>query len=148
MLRWATILAVTAATALPVAAQFQADIGPEQMRQMMKAPAVLDLAVGEVGIMNFPRFCIEGTSVMVYARHGLGVQLSDYGVSFKVRREPGGSVSLTSQVGAKSSQTLQEAIGQSFIDPVPCGEIYGTDVIPVMSIDGKTQLSEIVVAQP
>lgn len=147
------LLATTAALALftlPSAAQFQVDVSPEEMRLLMKSPAIIDLAVGEVGLTAYPRFCTTDDGVMIYSRHGLLEETSEYGITYRVRREPGRMVSLTSVVGAKSSSKPEEAIAKSFTDPVPCGSMWFplSDYIQVKSIDGKTRLRDFVHQAP
>lgn len=120
------------------------------MRELRKTPAIVDLAVGEVGITAFARFCIHQGGAYLYSRHGLVEAAGDYGVYYRVRREPGGAVSLTSVVGSKSSQTAADALASSFTDPIPCESTNYPldDFIPVATIDGKSRISEIVTKVP
>ncbi|ODT72203.1 MAG: hypothetical protein ABS75_05265 [Pelagibacterium sp. SCN 63-23] len=146
------ILAAAAFTilTLPSLVQFQADLSPDEMRDLRKTPAVVDLAVGEVGLIPYIRFCIHQGGVYTYGRQGLVESAGEYGVYYRVRREPDGAVSVTSVVGAKSSQTAADALALSFTDPSSC-EITNyplDDFIPVATIDGKSRISEIVTKTP
>lgn len=149
-MRTITAIAVLALFSIPAAAQFQVDVPPEEMRRLMKSPAIGDLAVGEVGLTAYPRFCTSDDGVRIYSRHGLLEESSDYGITYRVRREPGGMVSLTSVVGAKSSSKPDDAIAKSFTDPVPCASMWFplSDSIQVKSIDGKTRLRDFVTQVP
>jgi hypothetical protein len=138
-------------SACPAAAQFQVDLSPSEMRLLLNKPAIVDLAVGEVGIATHIRFCTLGTAAMVYSREGLAQSASEFEVSYEVRREPSNAVSLTTMVETGLGQNAtSDAIARTFTDPTKCEQTgYPMeDFIQLLSIDGNTSLSQIMPPKP
>ena len=138
------IVAALAAFATPAAAQFVADVPADEIRRTEQRPAVMDMAVGEVGL-TLPRLCLDDNAVYISGRTPLLEKAMDFTVMVRVRREPGGKASLTSEVGKDSTVTARENWVRTFVDMVECeNSMYDADdLLPVSTIDGLSALRQL-----
>lgn len=129
-------------------AQFQADISASEVRSKLSRPIILDLAVGEVGIVSYPNFCIQDGNVYLAGDSGLAPERSPYSASYIVKREPGNSVSVLIEMGKKSEK---KSLNETLIDFVLGASFKECSQYPVKkealmmlsTINGYSKFSEI-----
>jgi hypothetical protein len=93
---------------VPATAQFQLDMQAEEIRRAEVRPAVIDLAVGEAGL-TLPRLCDdEHGSLFISGRTPLLETSMNFTVMARVKRTPGGTVVITSEVGTDASVDARE----------------------------------------
>lgn len=146
-MRFVAALALVAGLTAPAAAQFSVDVTADEMRRINATPAVVDLAVGEVGLVEYPAFCVDGGKLQLYARTALAEDLSEYGVGYRAKRESGGAVALETVIGAKADTTVSSHMRRAFLDPRECSALalnLANDILPVSTIDGQDSLRAIV----
>jgi hypothetical protein len=138
---------VAALGSAPVLAQFRLDLPPDQVRKANGDLVVADLAVGEVAIVVSPLLCSDGDRLHIAARTLLSTTPLEYGVNWRVRREPGDTVSVALQLGVRAGDTTTRSHLVSALHNAPdCALVrqLGRDatLFGISSVDGAATLSE------
>lgn len=125
--------------------QFQVDMAQDQIRKAIGELALSDLGVGEVANVSYPAVCLESGLLFVSTQQLLAESANDYGVNWRVRREPGNAVSVTLEVGKSAvDTTIESYLGNLAYNATSCdafrlvgrGEVYA-----VVSFNGIERLS-------
>lgn len=133
--------------AAPAAADFTLDMTSAEIRSAAARPAVIDLAVGESGILDFAYLCSDGDGLYLYALSRLSQERSEYGVNYVVTREPDGRAALKVAAGAQAKVSPGESVLDVLITAVHVGcstlsESSG-DLLRITSINGLASATEV-----
>ena len=139
------IVGVLSCTA-PTLGQFSVDRTPSEIRRQLGTPALLDLAVGEVGLLVGLSMCTsDDRRLYVYANAPLASSRYDYSINWEAKKEPGGTVAITGAPGSGATSTAEASVFQLMNDIRSCGgDIYPVEwLLPISTINGKTSLSAL-----
>jgi len=141
---FATVLVLSTTNA---SAQFAFDMSADELRAATGKLAVGDLSVGEVGIA-YPTFCTKDGVLFGSSQDQLSESASDYGVNFRIKREPGSALSIQATKGSLATQFVREAVLLKLTGIAPC-QFYessglGTPFLQITSINGLTKLTDII----
>lgn len=137
------VFTVALLSAGPAVAEFKIDVTPEQVRRATNAYQLIDLAVGERGVISYPGFCYRDDVLHLHGEARLLSERSDYGVNWIATRQPGGYVSLEVVMGSKSQDTPNSMILTVLAGLRDCGfvSVDPAKLIPVGDINGLTSSS-------
>jgi hypothetical protein len=125
---------------------FKMDMSAAQIRKATSTPAVVDLAVGEAGTVQYLSFCSSNGSLFIAGASPLTTEKNDFNPSYLVEHDAAGyAVTATPDPLRKTtvSEMLQQIVeGAAQID---CTAITmaGSPVLPVASLNGSTSASQI-----
>ncbi len=141
------LAAIVASSTAPALADFQMDKTSVEIRNAIKKPAIIDLAVGETGLKQRPIFCVEGNQLFVLSELPLDDEPAIYGLSYKLKRMPGDTVSLTATMGkVLKRDSIDLAIADTLNDAMfsECDSQFfaGKARFAVSDINGKTKVSD------
>jgi hypothetical protein len=129
----------------PVSAQFSIDIDQTEMRRLTNRPAVMDLSVGEAGLLDRQYLCKFEGHLYVYARAELATEKGRFGYNYQLKHLPGGSFAVEVSAGSDATSTIDDYLEDFFDDPTPC--IYfsteRSDLLPVATVNGEESLSAL-----
>lgn len=146
----AAIVLMVLAVATPAEAQFAMDIPAQQFRREVGRLAVSDIAIGEAALTDVLRICTVGGRLMLDASIPIATTQSDYGVSYRVRREPNNMASLESVVGSKAGNSAKTAALNALARAtmLDCA-LFATppeNFFQINEIDGKKSLTDFLKA--
>lgn len=141
------VVAGLAALAAPTALAFDVNVPAESLLQRIGTLTVMDLAVGEIGIVAYPSFCTE--SGHLYASGILPLaekENSMFSVNYRFKRMPNSVFEVTAEVSKDSEKPVEHWIANAALGALmtPCSKVSGIPYrVEIMSVNGKADLASL-----
>lgn len=142
----APIAGLLALFATPVLS-FEVNATRQEVNRALDKLTVGDLATGEVGIVQWPNWCVLNGVLFALADDRLDEKPGEYGLNYRVRREPGNMLSVEVSIGKSSSTTdWRDEVAQKAAAAYDCSlaQQFGRQsVIAIDTINGFADLKAL-----
>lgn len=130
-------------------ADFKMDLSGAEVRAKTRSPAIIDLMVGEKGLILAPSLCTEKDKLYLNAMWPLSEKRSDHFSTWTLTRRPGGKIALDVELGSLQKDAtvrgeVARYLGGALTRPCLFSVYPLDDYIEVDSINSKNLLSDFI----